>query len=393
MKKLFYIAIAMSILAFASCKDDSGIAPQAISELSYASDYGAVILTYKVPADSNFYYVDVSWTDAAGKPRRVQATVYAADINTRMVNVVCDGFSDTKDYLFTLTPYSLDGTPGNSQSITGRALPPAFEAVLETVEVIPGLRGVVVTWTNPTGKNIQVEVKYTEATPVSKTFSSPGDQTNGRALITGLAPGNKEFVIVTKDSYNNSSEEKQISVTVLADLQNETTIDKTGWSIPGYNSGSNNETIGYSSQAANEGAEPQGRAVALFDNTLSNFWHSSWGSLAPDYPHWVIIDLGREVTLSRFEMCKRQGGNTSMQKGYQLLTCTAAGTDYPGATIPNWTWIDQGTFAFDPTIDAMQSVYLVATPRARYIKLYFPANVKGADKFTMIAEVNAYGRE
>ncbi|MDR2563503.1 MAG: discoidin domain-containing protein [Prevotellaceae bacterium] len=391
MKRILYLATAVLLLAFASCKDDSGVAPQAFSELSYSSDYGAVIITYKVPVDSNFYYVDVDWTDAAKKPRRVQASVYAADAVTKKVDVTCDGFSDTHDYVFTLTPYSFDGTPGQSQSITGHALPPAYEAVLETIEVSPGLHGAVVTWTNATGKNIQIEVRYTEGTQqVSKTFNAPGEQTDGQAVIQGLAPGNQQFVVLTKDSYNNVSEEKSASVTVIADLAGEALLDRNIWSVPGYNPASNNATIGYSSQAVND----NGEVVHLFDDNLNSFWHSSWSNPDLDYPHWLIIDLGREQTISRVEMCKRQGSNTSMQKGYQLQTCTTAGTNYPANNVnPTWTWTEQGTFSFDPTINDMQSVHVVATPRAQYLRIYFPSSAKGTSKYAMVGELKVYGKD
>lgn len=43
------------------------------------------------------------------------------------------------------------------------------------------------------------------------------------------------------------------------------------------------------------------------DGQNANFWHSEWGSVKPSHPHTLVIDLGKDETLSGFRYVPRQG--------------------------------------------------------------------------------------
>ncbi|MCE5187334.1 MAG: beta-galactosidase [Planctomycetaceae bacterium] len=43
------------------------------------------------------------------------------------------------------------------------------------------------------------------------------------------------------------------------------------------------------------------------DGQNANFWHSEWGSAKPNHPHYLVIDLGKEETLTGFRYVPRQG--------------------------------------------------------------------------------------
>jgi len=47
------------------------------------------------------------------------------------------------------------------------------------------------------------------------------------------------------------------------------------------------------------------------DGQNANFWHSEWGSARPNHPHTLVIDLGKEQTLSGFRYVPRQGDNNT----------------------------------------------------------------------------------
>jgi beta-galactosidase len=45
------------------------------------------------------------------------------------------------------------------------------------------------------------------------------------------------------------------------------------------------------------------------DGQNANFWHSEWGAAQPSHPHTLVIDLGKEMTLTGFRYVPRQGDN------------------------------------------------------------------------------------
>jgi hypothetical protein len=387
MKKTYIITI-VSLLLFFACKEDEagGVIPQSISGVTATADYGAVILKWKIPNDLNFSYVDITWTGSNGKLRRIQSTHYAADPITSEVSVTLDGFTDTKPYTFTLTSYSVTDTPGTSIQVSAASLQPAYDVVIETVTIESDFGGIIVNWKNPTHKEIYVDVTYLDADgkEATKTFSA--SETSGKQYLTGIPAGETLFAVTARDKYQNHSKEKPMT----ADVMSEVKFDKKKWVVPGYNADSNQETIGYSSQATNEGAS--NKIPAIFDDNVTTFWHARWSSPATDYPHWYIIDLGAEVTISRIEMTKRQG-NSAVQKGQTFYTCSEAGITNQDDPERGYAWENQGSYPFVPTDNNAQSYRLVNNPKARYIKVYFGLEMKGSGNYAMVGEMSVYGQE
>jgi len=70
-------------------------------------------------------------------------------------------------------------------------------------------------------------------------------------------------------------------------------LDKDGWSV-----------IAWDSQE-----EPNGRyASDVIDGDLSTFWHTAWSQQQDPYPHFVIIDMGKNEDISGFVYYPRPGG-------------------------------------------------------------------------------------
>ena len=370
-----------------------GIAPAGSITATAKADYGAVIFSWPVPEDENLYYVNISWTDAEGQPRSLQVSKFAADASSAQVSVVADGFTDTTTYLFTLTPYNSAGAAGPSSQITCAPLEPAYNIVLPTVTLTPDFGGVMINWENKTGKDLTIEIEYMleDGSKQSKSINAKSSIQEGNDAIAGFTQGAEHpFTVSIKDRFEHRSEEKIINQEVLQEQK----IDKSIWDIPGYNADSNQGTIGYSSQAINEDKDGRiNRARAIFDNDVNSFWHARWSDT--DYPHWYIVDLGKEVIISRIEMTRRQG-NAKGQKGQQIFTCTAAGRTAADNNLngtDGWQWEDHGEFPFNIAIDDAQSCRLKANPAARYVKVLFTQEHKGEDKFAMVGEMSVYGME
>lgn len=60
-----------------------------------------------------------------------------------------------------------------------------------------------------------------------------------------------------------------------------------------------------------EMANEDGSADNVFDLQATTFWHTRWsGANPPPHPHQLVIDLGREVTLSGLRFLQRPGAAT-----------------------------------------------------------------------------------
>ncbi|MDR1887321.1 MAG: DUF4959 domain-containing protein, partial [Prevotellaceae bacterium] len=359
MKNLIGILYVCTLAVFVSCEDDenrnTGTPPASVLDVSAEAGPGEVILKWKNPDDPNLKYVNIAYINSQSEKVSINVSTYAVDSVTGFVTDTIDGFTDTKEYTFDLTARNLSGASSDAVQIVKAPLAPVYHSIYSTITAKSDFGGVIVSWDNTLGKKAFVVALYPNPDNPSEKLLRRFDATrSGSGYVSaGLNITAIDLELYATDKYHNESEKKNVRVEVYA----ETEFNKSEWSVPGYVDNSQNETIGYSSQATNEGASPNGRVIAIFDKNLATFWHARWGSPATNYPHWYIIDLGKEVTISRVEMARRQG-NSQGQKGQQFLTCTAAGAANP-ADPTTWAWEDQGSYSFDAATNNVQSYRLL----------------------------------
>ena len=163
-------------------------------------------------------------------------------------------------------------------------------------------------------------------------------------------------------------------------------LDRSKWTFPGYDDTTPWAAIGYSSQATNEGASPNGRVIAMLDGNSNTFWHARWSGEPPatDYPHWFIVDLGEIVEFSGI-MLQRRHSSTSTSTGFRLYTCVDVPTNQ-NDPVNGYAWINRGEFSFNPDIVDEQTSWLESSVNARFVKMYFDVHHKGTSNYTMFAE-------
>jgi hypothetical protein len=390
--RTFCCCCCICIFFCISCNDrDNAQSPGLLSGVKATGLHGEIALEWTIPDTVAFLYVDIAYTASNGEPRNRKVSAFARQPGTLVVRDTVTGFADTREYTFSLTPWSKYGAPAQSATVKATPLTAPFVEVLNSVEITPDFGGAIVTWENKTGRPVNLLVTYldNDGQSTTKMFATLSAK---KGDISSLNGGEKKYSWRTEDAAGNRSEIKEAVREVYA----ETKFDRARWTFPGYNENSQDETIGYSSQATNEGASPNGRVKAIIDGELNTFWHARWSSPSSSYPHWYIVDLGSEVTVSRIEMTGRHN-NTSGQTGQRFLTCTAAGTDYPANSVnPSWEWIDQGSYAYGQTSDVAkktQSYRLSENPKARYIKVLFDAEHKGSGVYAMVGEMSVFGQE
>lgn len=385
--KYFYCLIIGILFVVSSCDDDDnkGTVPSAPTEVTATSDNGEVVLKWKVPTDESFAYVRVSYINSSGTEIVKNISKYAAD-DLGYASFIADGFTDAQEYSFKLASYNLEG--GSSSAVEVKASPmlPIYNTILPTVGLKTDFGGGIITWSNPSGKKAFINISYPKPSNPSVLEKISFDASKAETgSLFGLPPEQITLTITVSDTYENESEAKNITFTPLEESE----IDRSGWTVPGFNPDSWEPTIGYSSQATNEG-KPNGLVMAMFDNSTATYWHTSWGP-STKLPQWVIVDMGKEVTISRVVLTKRIN-NTKGQKGHQFLTCTNAGA-VNKEDPTTWSWVDQGEYSFVVNDNNPQSYRLLTNPKARYLQVYFAEKFTGTETYVMLSELKVFGQE
>ncbi len=145
-----------------------------------------------------------------------------------------------------------------------------------------------------------------------------------------------------------------------------TKLDRTVW-----------EVIDFSSEEAGGEGPVNGYLSAAFDGDINTFWHTTWSTASPDYPHYFTIDMKNTVKILAVDCARRQGNGGGHTK-FQILT-SDDGTNFT----------DQGVFDFNSQINDVQFFQLALLPESRYIKF---VALEGPNNYTFLAEFNVYGQ-
>lgn len=383
MKKRINIFYLLSILLIvASCgEDEDVVTPDQVVDLTAEADYGAVILKWGLPSGTSIDYVNITYT-IGNLDFSKNISKFNLDSESGLISTTIDGFADTNEYQFKLASCNTQGGKSEPLTISQAPLPPAYKEVISTVSIVPDFGGGVISWENETGKILLISVTYPDPeNPTARETVTFTSSETGKDFITNLPADPTTLEVTVSDQYKNSSDPVSFDITPLE----ESLISKDIWSVPGFDADSPYGTIGYSSQ------QTSANILNIFDGDVNNIWHASWSAFSSSYPHFYIIDFGKEVTISRIGMVRRPGDSRG-QTGQQFLTCSTDGaTDLSDPT--TWSWEDQGSYAFDPTTDAEQTYRLTNNPKARYVKVYFGVEYQGGMQYALLGEMNVYGQE
>ena len=121
-----------------------------------------------------------------------------------------------------------------------------------------------------------------------------------------------------------------------------------------------------------------GQTISLIDGEINTFWHSKWqgGEVAP--PYEIILDMGKENSVSQLGLIARQNALTSMNLEI-----------YAGDDGETWNLI--GKYFFDGSIKTEQMVPVKACD-TRWIRIYIPTLGSGSS-VGHLAEIYVYGTD
>jgi hypothetical protein len=128
--------------------------------------------------------------------------------------------------------------------------------------------------------------------------------------------------------------------------------------------------------------------------TQDRFWHSKWDGGAAPCPHWVVIDMGKERTISTIEIFRRF--NNSDTKTVQSYV----GND-PDPNASSWTLFGENQFPsrnnwdwgnVDGTIYMLRATHsangLKNMKKGHYLKIVLPDSWN--NPFTSLSQVRVW---
>lgn len=218
---------------------------------------------------------------------------------------------------------------GNTAGV--KPLPPVVRSEKGRVSLgcaTPGAQILYCADENPEGKALA---------PYSGEFSMPG---GGRIVAQAVVPGMDKSMTV--------------------DVEMPASVDKSGWKVVSFSS---------------EQADSKELAANAIDGEPSTIWHTQYKPEEKDYPHEIVVDMGKEYDVSAFVYTPRHDMNNGWVKDYEVyFSNDPASWGQPAS---------QGAFVLgDDT-----KIVRFATPiRARYFRFVAKSEVYGR-KFASAAEL------
>lgn len=128
-----------------------------------------------------------------------------------------------------------------------------------------------------------------------------------------------------------------------------------------------------------DGWENTGKASAVIDGKLATYWHTDYSVVVP-YPHWVLIDMKKELNLVTVDITNRQAStpNKSGMKTFRME-----------ASKDGSSFTKLGEFAFAITND-VQSYPVSSATGWRYLKITALEPQVAGTNHTFLAEVDVY---
>lgn len=351
-------------LFFMSCVDkapNEGNADNNLSNLTAEPRIGAVILKWANPANPEYYYSMVTFVNSAGDTVKQKVSMYAVDSEKGkgFSKVTIPGFTDTETYTFTVRPFTVDGWPGEKQTVscTPEDSRMAYKYIAETAVARPLVEGAIVKWTNEFDADARIELKYNnlDGAQTQTLNCSEADSVEIYAFV--------EPTTVTVTSYSSDGNASEPSMITVTPLRGEIPVNRMF--VPAVSSSWENNP------AANPGN--------LLDRNPGTFWHTSIA--APVSPNWFIVDMREKHRVNWIELVRIADGSLP-------YTPTSVKIEYSNDGFETASEI--GTFDFDKELQ-FNHTYNFDPVDCRWIRCTFDHALGGAyNLYCYMAEFLAY---
>lgn len=330
--------------------------------MAYSGD-SRIMLKWSKGNDPSIVKATVSWDNGA------QMKEFAIDGNKKDIEIILEGLEE-KDYFFTVRTFDAKGNGSVPIELNSLAYGESYKSSIynRTFEMAyVDVEKLVVEW-NPA--DISNGMVYTELYYLNKAGEKQtleiDAKFNDKCVIDDYKLGtdisHKSFFI--PDTTCVDVFETQIDKTVPS-----TILDRSDWTI--------------TASSYEETAQmPNGGDPKFVLDGLPTYWHSLHSSSQPGYPHWLAVDMKKQVNIKRVVLQCRNDGNS---KRYSFKNFTILGSQDGVA------WKELETYDVYTREDPKPQYYPVYTKETfRHFKILMNA---GYEFFADLSELSILGIE
>jgi hypothetical protein len=386
---ILLLLISMVISCESEDKKDA-TPPGELTITSTEATYGGAIISYTLPNDDDILYVRADYIN--GKGKAVFRTV------SKHVNQIeVSGFIVEEDVTVSLTVVDENQNKSKAVEYEIRPLRSFIYLVQESIEIVPDLGGVQVSWENIEEKTVFIYLHIAD-----------GDEEETRILSSSNASENI-FVrgLEAKElGFSSKVEDFDGNITSLID---------EGYFTPLFEEKINKDTWTLVSNLSINGNAYEGKTVNFWDDVVDTFETNSDNSYfiinrndnggVLRWPLDIVIDLNKKVKINRFKIWQRAfwyNGPSDQPYYYQSENLRSFDLF---VSMDKSEWALLGSFQIEePTngdISAEKIEEAAAghnfnldeiSPEFRYLKFSITSNF-GSDSFCHGSEITLFGRD
>ncbi len=341
---------------------------------------GGAIISYTLPDETDLLYVKAEYTLTNGQKFDTRSSIYLNSIKI-------EGYGDTIVHEVKL--YTVDRSENVSQPLSVKIQPqePAVNTVMASMEMAADFGGVRYTWSNPDSCALSFIILTRDTLgvlyPIETVYSGVVE---GSYNLRGFEPKENTFGIIMRDRWDNYSDTLLTSLTPMLEKK----LDKTKFNKIVLDGDANVDNWG-------------GRYEYLYDDNIETFCHSNAGT---GWPHYITLDLGSTVRLSRFVMVQRQGdsgmlynrGNPRLSEIWGRVTKPTDGSWDGWTKLRDCVAIRPTEAGGTPEEDEKRAKegdeypFSLETPEVRYVRILIN-ETWGETGFVHFSELTFYGQE
>ena len=385
------LLLLISIVVSCESEDKKDTTPPGeLTITSTEATYGGAIISYTLPNDDDILYVRADYTN--GKGEAVFRTV------SKHVNQIeVSGFVVEEDVTVSLTVVDENQNKSKAVEHEIRPLQSFIYLVQESIEIVPDLGGVQVSWENIEEKTVFIYLHIAD-----------GDEEETRILSSSNA---------TENIFVRGLEAKELGFsTKVEDFDgNITSLIEEGYYTPLFEEKINKDTWALVSNLSIDGNAYEGATVNFWDDVVDTFETNSDNSYfiinrndnggVLRWPLDIVIDLNKKVKINRFKIWQRAFWyNGPGDQPYYYQSENLRSFDLFVSMDKN-EWALLGSFQIEePTNGDISQALLdeaVAghnfnldeiSPEFRYLKFSITSNF-GSDSFCHGSEISLFGRD
>ena len=385
------LLLLISIVVSCESEDKKDTTPPGeLTITSTEATYGGAIISYTLPSDDDILYVRADYTN--GKGEAVFRTV-----SKHVDQIEVSGFVFEEDVTVSLTVVDENQNKSKAVEHEIRPLQSFIYLVQESIEIVPDLGGVQVSWENIEEKTVFIYLHIAD-----------GDEEETRILSSSNA---------TENIFVRGLEAKELGFsTKVEDFDgNITSLIDEGYYTPLFEEKINKDTWTLVSNLSIDGNAYEGATVNFWDDVVDTFETNSDNSYfiinrndnggVLRWPLDIVIDLNKKVKINRFKVWQRAFWyNGPGDQPYYYQSENLRSFDL-FVSMDKSEWALLGSFQIEEPTNGDISQALLdeaaaghnfnlneISPEFRYLKFSITSNF-GSDSFCHGSEISLFGRD